>query len=1123
MKKLYFLLIAFCVFNGLKAQIVNIPDANFKAKLLSARTNNTIAKNLLGNYFRIDSNFNNQIELSEALQVSYLNVSGSTISSLQGILSFTNLQNLNCSYNQINSLDLGGLTNLQILDCSSNQINSLGIAGLTNLQILNCQINYLASINLSGLTNLQNLNCSGNNFTSLNVAGLINLQNLDCHNGGYLPILDLSGLTNLTQLNCSNITLSALITNGLVNLQQLDCSDNSLTELNLVDSINLVNLNCSTNYIATLNISNFVKLQVLNCSNNSKMKSLYVKGDIQLQNLNCRSNPLESIDLNGLTSLTNINLDYNSSLLALYMKEIGFDSTNPTHTFDFNTQFALRYICASPSLIPYMQQRANQYGYNPVGYCLVIDSSCSSDPYNEAIVAIPDINFKNSLLNSDCIYVKEAKDLAGNYCRVDKNLDGQIQVSEAANISVLSVGSSQPINALIGIKSFVNLNYLYCSQLNLTSLDLKGLNYLTYLQCFNNLLTTLDITDLKYLTFLYCDNNQLTQLNLSGLTNLRNINCSVNKLPSLNLNGLSNLSVLECYGNLFSTIDLSGLTNLLDLRCSSNPLTSLSLASSPKIQYLSCGNSSLTSLDVSNLSNLTTLYCGNSFLKTLFMKNGINETNLDFSNNPNLKYICADDTQTATIEAKITINKMSGCTVNSYCSFTPGGNFYTIQGNNKLDTNSNGCDVLDIPFPNMKYNIANGIVSGSFISNSSGNYSIPVQAGTHTITTVFENPTYFNVSPSTSTVVFPATASPVIKNFCITANGVHPDLEITLLPLRPAIPGFDAKYKLVYKNKGNTTQSGSVNLNFNDAVLDLVVANPAPTAQTTNNLSWDFTNLGSFETREISFALNVNSPLETPAVNSGSVLVYNAAISSAATDETPLDNTFAFNQTVVNSFDPNDKTCLEGATISPSLIGQYVHYMIRFENNGSASAQNIVVKDMIDITKFDISTLVPTNASHSFVTNITNGNKVEFIFENINLPFDDANNDGYIAFKIKTLPTLKVNSTFTNDASIYFDYNFPVVTKLASSTFKTLATPDFEFANYFTLYPNPAQSVLNISLKEAIEVKTISIYNTLGQLVLVIPNAEKVSKIDVSSLTTGDYFIKINSDKGTSNARFIKE
>ncbi|WP_052257138.1 T9SS type A sorting domain-containing protein [Flavobacterium sp. AED] len=452
-----------------------------------------------------------------------------------------------------------------------------------------------------------------------------------------------------------------------------------------------------------------------------------------------------------------------------------------------------------------------------------------------------------------------------------------------------------------------------------------------------------------------------------------------------------------------------------------------------------------------------------------------------------------------------------------------GEDYNFMQGQNKIDSNSNGCDINDDAFTNLKLRVSSGANSFNYITNTTGNYNAALINGTHTITPILENPTYFNVSPNTVTVSFPTQASPFTQNFCIVPNGIHPDLEVTLLPLQPARPGFDSNYKIVYKNKGNTMQSGVVNLTFNDGVLDFVVANPLASIQTANNLSWNFTNLRPFETREIEFTLNVNSPTETPAVNSGFVLVYKAAITSSATDETSIDNTFDFNQTVVNSFDPNDKTCLEGTIISPDLIGQYVHYMIRFENNGTYSAQNIVVKDMIDLSKFDISTLIPTSASHSYTTKISEGNKVEFIFENINLPFDDANNDGYIAFKIKTLPTLAVNDTFTNDASIFFDYNFPVVTNKAASTFKTLTTQDFEFSNYFTLYPNPAKSVLNISSKETIEVESISFYNTLGQLVLVIPNAEKVSKIDVSSLTAGNYFIKINSDKGTSNTRFIKE
>ncbi len=178
---------------------------------------------------------------------------------------------------------------------------------------------------------------------------------------------------------------------------------------------------------------------------------------------------------------------------------------------------------------------------------------------------------------------------------------------------------------------------------------------------------------------------------------------------------------------------------------------------------------------------------------------------------------------------------------------------------------------------------------------------------------------------------------------------------------------------------------------------------------------------------------------------------------------------------------------------------------------------------MIDLSKFDISTLVPTSASHSYTTRISDGNKVEFIFEKINLPFDDANNDGYIAFKIKTKSTLVVNDSFTNEANIYFDYNFPILTNKATSTFKTLRTPDFDFTRYFTVYPNPAKADLNIAVKEAINIKSMSVYNTLGQLVLALPNAEKVAKIDVSSLKSGNYFLQIKTDKGSSSSQFVKE
>ena len=662
---------------------------------------------------------------------------------------------------------------------------------------------------------------------------------------------------------------------------------------------------------------------------------------------------------------------------------------------------------------------------------------CFFGSANAQIVNIPDANFKAKLLKANP-WNGTAKDLLGKYFVIDANGDGEIQVMEALNVSELDVSIAR-ISSLEGMSAFTNLTLLSCSYNNLTSLDVQALVNLTFLSCGGNILTSLD---------------------LKGLVNLEDLHCDWNKIISLDLNEQVKLDNLSFRSN--------------------------------------------------NLINL-------------FIKNTKVWGWPDFSGNPNIKYICVNESQLRDIQFSLSNYGITNCQVNTYCSFTPGGTFYTIQGNQKIDLNQNDCDNFDEKLLNLNFTITTGNNKGSIISDATGNYYIPVKAGTHTITPILENPNYFNISPPSISVTFPTQTSPFIQNFCITPNGIKKDLEVTILPTIPARPGFDATYSIVYKNKGTTTQSGSVSLSFNDAVLDYVSSIPATNNQVIDKLTWDYANLKPLESREITLKFNVNSPMETPAVNNGDRLSFNALITPVAGDEKPVDNSFALRQTVVGSYDPNDKTCLEGDVITPDLIGEYVHYLIRFENTGTYPAQNVVIKDLIDLSKFDISTLTPTKASHDFVTKLSNGNKVEFIFENIQLPFDDATNDGYIAFKIKTLPTLKVGDSFQNEANIYFDYNFPILTNTAKSTFQTLGTEDFQFSDYFSLYPNPVNDFVNIESKSTIEVKSMAVYDILGQIIIAVPDAKTVSNIDVSKLSTGNYFLKMNTNKGTSNVKFIKK
>ena len=586
--------------------------------------------------------------------------------------------------------------------------------------------------------------------------------------------------------------------------------------------------------------------------------------------------------------------------------------------------------------------------------------------------------------------------------------------------------------------------------------------------------------------------------------------------------------------NISSLQGLSYFTNLVELYCNNNQLATLDVSSNINLLFINCKNNFLTTIDTSSINDLAFgINCENNLLTSLNLK-GIGSTfnyafnALSYGYNPNLEYICINSYVDISnpfslygyIQDYNSAASLSNCVVNSYCSFAPGGTYYTIQGNAKYDQTNNGCDESDTNYANLKINLTDGTNAGTVIANGSGNFLLPVSVGTHTMTPVIENPSYFIVSPSTTSVTFPATTSPFTQNFCISPNGVHNDLSVDLIPLTSARPGYDSQYKIKYKNKGTQTQSGTVNFTFQDAVQDVISTNPSPTTSVLNTLTWSFSNLLPFETREISIVLNVNSSVETPAVNSGDVLSFSSSI-IGLTDETPTDNSVEVNQIVVNSFDPNDKTCLEGTTINPTKIGDYVHYMIRFENSGTANAQNVVVKDVIDTTKFEISTLQFVDSSHSCITKISNGNKVEFIFEGINLPFNDANNDGYIVFKIKSKNTLVVGDQITNNANIYFDYNAPILTNTATSTYQALNNVDFDFSNYFTLSPVPAKDFLNITSKKQVEFKSISVYNMLGQLVQTFINPSNT--IDVSNLKSGSYILKMTTENGVLSGKFLKE
>ena len=154
------------------------------------------------------------------------------IKKLNGIEYFADLVYLNCSYNQIGTLDLRQNTKLKTLICNNNQLTSLNLSGNTLLEVLRCYNNQLTSLNLSGNTLLEELRCNNNQLTSLNLNNNSKLTILLC-NDNKLTSLNLSYNTLLSTLDCTNNQLTSLNLNYNTKLQSIKCYGNNLSTLTM--------------------------------------------------------------------------------------------------------------------------------------------------------------------------------------------------------------------------------------------------------------------------------------------------------------------------------------------------------------------------------------------------------------------------------------------------------------------------------------------------------------------------------------------------------------------------------------------------------------------------------------------------------------------------------------------------------------------------------------------------------------------------------------------------------------------------------------------------------------------------------------------------------------------------
>lgn len=221
------------------------------------------------------------------------------------------------------------------------------------------------------------------------------------------------------------------------------------------------------------------------------------------------------------------------------------------------------------------------------------------------------------------------------------------------------------------------------------------------------------------------------------------------------------------------------------------------------------------------------------------------------------------------------------------------------------------------------------------------------------------------------------------------------------------------------------------------------------------------------------------------------------------------------------SYDPNDK---QGFPLGFGFQNRVYHnqpinYLIRFQNTGTDTAFNIVVRDTLS-SFLDPTTLRPGASSHPYTWELSGEGAVHFNFYNIMLPdsnVNEANSHGFVQFTIYPRSDAAHGSVIENKAHIYFDFNAPVET---NTTRHTIDRRHLSGGVYpvrrggrepgISIWPNPAQDYLQIRAPQQTPgVYRIKVFDNLGRLVAQNNTPGIEMSCNLSGWPAGVYWVEL--------------
>lgn len=655
-----------------------------------------------------------------------------------------------------------------------------------------------------------------------------------------------------------------------------------------------------------------------------------------------------------------------------------------------------------------------------------------------------------------------------NYSNLEMS-DLDLSYNKITKINCNEVGYIDNINFSNNLIATVNL-YSICG---VTTPCFAGNCVNSYRNFSNNLINFCEISAIGFWQNTTIDSNFVyIDLSNNKITDLKNVNSFINRWQRVNLSGnnLQNTSHdyplgIAYYINLDSC-NLSFLPEIsegvIDVSCKKNKI-----------------NSCLTKLP----STLRYLYVDSNILTCL--PNYVPGLRLMINNNyiPCTSFPICNPT-----------NNVNGCI-----------GFPTIIGKVYFDKNNNlHKDTTEPYLSNIK--VDNGDSLQSY-TDGSGSFFFTFDSVGQKIIHIHA-PQYYTAFPDSIGFTFSQNDTMYnVGDIPIQVTTFIDSVYTFIVPTNwAARPGFDYNYSIFYGNKGTTTVNPTITVNYDSSKLQFVSCTQSTAVNNGNSISFSLTNFNAADVGNFNCRFTIK-----PTTSIGDTIkTYSTIIANAAAN---ADTAFTI---VRGSYDPNDKLATPTISTTQIAAGDYINYIIRFQNTGNDTAFNIVLADTLS-TMLQPSTLQIIGSSHTCKTTST-GNKLYFEFKNINLPDSHVNvqgSNGYVRFRVKPLSRLAAGNIIPNKASIYFDYNKAVITNLATTkvVLPSIITP-LHLINYSINCRNSGcRSIINNwTTANEVNVSHFNIQRSIDGKEFIT-----IGKIKANNKSNNEYGFVDNSNSLTTN------